>query len=99
MGSPFPGSYVLLCLNAGSNERPVFKRPVVLLFDPSGAPLEHWRHDAHPAVVDWDGDGEWELVVGADKGYLWYYKPEHFGTPGEAGPASPTTPDEFTRIR
>lgn len=30
-------------------------------------------------LVDWDGDGEWELVVGADMGYIWYFKPEHFG--------------------
>jgi len=31
------------------------------------------------ALVDWDGDGQWELVVGADMGFIWYFKPEHFG--------------------
>ena len=33
------------------------------------------------APVDWDGDGRWELVVGADFGHIWYWRPEHFGAP------------------
>ena len=78
-GSTFKSSYVLLCLNVGSNAEPVFQRPQVLLFNEGGEPLEFWRHGAHPALVDWDGDGEWEIVVGADMGFIWYFKPEHFG--------------------
>ncbi len=31
--------------------------------------------------VDWDGDGRWELIVGADFGYIWYWKPENPGAP------------------
>lgn len=80
-GSPFRGSFVLLCRNAGSNEAPVFKRPEVLLYNAAGAPQEFFRHAAHPAPVDWDGDGRWELVVGADFGHIWYWRPEHFGAP------------------
>ena len=72
---------MLLCRNAGSNEAPVFKRPEVLLFN-EGRPLEFWRHGAHPFLVDWDQDGEWEIVVGADMGFLYYFKPSHFGAPG-----------------
>ena len=34
---------------------------------------------SNPVLVDWDGDGEWEIVVGADMGFIWYFKPEHFG--------------------
>ena len=32
-------------------------------------------------VVDWDQDGKLELLVGADQGFVWYFKPEHFGEP------------------
>ena len=78
-GSEFYSSYVLLCRNAGSNAEPVFKRPEVLLFNSAGKPLEFWRHAVHPALVDWDGDGEWEIVAGADLGFVWYFKPECFG--------------------
>jgi hypothetical protein len=78
-GSEFYSSYVLLCRNVGSNAAPVFKRPEVLLFNSDGKPLEFWRHAVHPALVDWDGDGEWEIVAGADLGFVWYFKPEYFG--------------------
>lgn len=80
-GSAFRSSYVLLCRNLGTNAEPVFARPEALLYDAAGKPLEFWRHGAHAAPVDWDGDGRWELVVGADMGNVWYFKPEHFGTP------------------
>ncbi len=90
-GSAFLGGYVLLCLNVGSNDRPVFRRPVPLLFDGQGAPLDlGGRHTADPAVVDWDGDGRWEMVVGSDQGFLWYFKPEHFGAPATPGAPVPT---------
>jgi hypothetical protein len=78
-GSAFKSSYVLICRNIGTNTAPVFKRPEALLFDAAGKPLQFWRHAVHPTLVDWDGDGQWELVVGADLGFVWYYKPEHFG--------------------
>jgi hypothetical protein len=89
-GSAFLGSYVMISLNVGTNAQPSFRRPVPLLFDPRGAPLQFWRHAAHPAAVDWDGDGQWELLVGADQGFVWYFKPKHFGTsavPGALAPA------------
>jgi len=79
-GSAFKSSYVLLCRNVGSTTKPVFQRPEVLLHNAEGGPLEFWRHGAHPALVDWDGDGRWEVLVGADMGYIWYFTPEHFGT-------------------
>jgi hypothetical protein len=78
----------MVCRNVGSNAEPVFARPEVLLFDEQGQPLEFWRHGAHMAAVDWDQDGRWELVVGADMGNIWYFKPEQFGTPA-------TSPDIF----
>lgn len=87
--SAFIGSYVLLCQNVGSNLEPTFKRPVPLLYGENGEPLEFWRHAAHPVVVDWENDGRWELVVGADKGFIWYFKPEQFGEPSAPGRLAP----------
>lgn len=87
--SAFRASYLLLSRNIGTNEEPLFKRPEILLFDDAGEPLEFWRHGVHPAVVDWDGDGNWEIVVGADKGMIWYFKPDHFGTSNEPGGPNP----------
>jgi len=83
-GSPFRGSFVLLCRNLDSNIDLVFKRPEVLLFNAQGQVQEFFRHAAHPAPVDWDDDGRWELLVGADFGHIWYRKPENFG--GPSGP-------------
>jgi hypothetical protein len=39
--------------------------------------------------VDWDGYGKWELVVGADQGFVWYFKPEHFGKSAVPGAPAP----------
>ncbi|MCX7011097.1 MAG: VCBS repeat-containing protein, partial [Candidatus Sumerlaeota bacterium] len=30
-------------------------------------------HDTCPAVVDWNGDGASELIIGAEDGYFYYY--------------------------
>ena len=70
-GSPYRGSYVLYARNVGTSERPVFKRPEILLWDADGQPLEFWRHGVHMAPVDWDGDGQYELVAGAGQGRIW----------------------------
>ncbi len=83
--SAFPGSYPLLCRNGGTNTYPKFERAVVLLFNAEGVPFEFWRHAAHPAAVDWDNDRQWELLVGADQGFVWYFKPLHFGVPNVPG--------------
>jgi hypothetical protein len=95
--SAFRSSYVLLSRNVGTNAEPIFERPEILLFDDAGAPLEFWRHGVHPAVVDWDRDGKWEIVVGADKGMIWYFKPDHFGTSNILGGPNPARdPDDKT---
>ena len=91
-GSPYRGSYVLFAKNVGSNEEPVFRRPEVVLWNEDGKPLEFWRHGVHPAPVDWDGDGKFELVAGADQGRVWYWKPEHFGASATGDPTAPQRP-------
>jgi hypothetical protein len=91
-GSPYRGSYILFARNVGSNPEPIFAKPVVLVFDDRGQPLEFWRHGVHMAPVDWDGDGAFELVAGADQGHIWYWKPEHFGHPASGDPTAPQRP-------
>ena len=92
-GSPYRGSYVLLARNVGSNLEPVFARPVILLFDEAGKPLEFWRHGVHMAPVDWDGEGALALVAGADQGHIWYWKPEQFGSPASGDATAPQRPE------
>lgn len=97
-GSPYRGSYVLFAKNVGTNESPVFKRPEVVLWDGDGQPLESWRHGVHMAAVDWDGDGMYEIVAGADQGRIWYWKPEHFGKPASGDPTAPLRPENDTGL-
>ncbi len=92
-GSPYRGSYILFAENVGDDQNPLFKRPVVLVFDADGKPLEFWRHGVHMAPVDWDGDGKFELIAGADFGHIWYWKPEHFGSPASGDPTAPPRPE------
>jgi hypothetical protein len=88
-GSPWRGSFVLFFKNVGTNREPLFKRPDILLWDEDGRPLEFWRHGVHMAPVDWDADGKLELVAGADLGHIWYWKPQHFGSPASGDPVAP----------
>ena len=88
-GSPWRGSFVLFMKNVSTNQEPLFKHPEILLWDTDGTPLEFWRHGVHMAPVDWDGDGNFELVAGADHGHIWYWKPEHFGSPASGDPTAP----------
>ena len=82
----------LFAKNVGSNEEPIFRRPEVVLWDEDGKPLEFWRHAVHPAPVDWDGDGKFELVAGADQGRVWYWRLEHFGASATGDPTAPRRP-------
>ena len=91
-GSPYRGSYVLFAKNVGSNENPVFRRPHVLLWDTDGRPLEFWRHGVHMAPVNWDNDGRYALIAGADQGFVWYWKSQHFGNPANNDPSAQLRP-------
>ncbi len=93
-GSPYRGSYVLFAKNVGTNQNPIFSRPEVILWNQEGKPLEFWRHGVHPAPVDWDGDGKFELVAGADQGRIWYWKPEYFGAGATGDPTAPRRPED-----
>ena len=92
-GSPYRGSYILFAQNVGDNQNPLFKKPTVLVFGADGKPLEFWRHGVHMAPVDWDADGKFELIAGADFGHIWYWKPQHFGSPASGDPTAPQRPE------
>ena len=49
------------------------------------------RYKLH--VVDWDGDGAFELVAGADQGHIWYWHRDHFGRPANGDPTAMERPD------
>lgn len=91
-GSPYRNSFGLFAKNVGTNANPVFKRPIILLWDFDGKPLVFGRHAIHMASVDWDRDGKYELIAGADRGFIWYWKQEHFGAPASGDPTAPERP-------
>ena len=74
----FDGSMVVR-LNEGTRTRPEFATdnvPVLIEKEPLKVPHGH----ANPVVVDWDGDGRWDIVSGsADGGVYWY---RNVGPPG-----------------
>jgi hypothetical protein len=45
------------------------------------------------APVDWDNDGKYELIAGADRGFVWYWKQEHMGKPASGNPSAPERPE------
>jgi len=59
------GGTVYLYINSGTNKKPVFRREEELM----GGDLDVGGYSA-PTVVDWDGDGKKDLVVGDFNGRL-----------------------------
>jgi len=57
--------------NVGSNARPRFRRPV-LLATPDG-PIHISHHEMSPCAVDWNGDGELDLLVGGESGFVYFF--------------------------
>ncbi|MHB8708697.1 MAG: FG-GAP-like repeat-containing protein [Desulfuromonadales bacterium] len=64
---------VSLFLNQGSEVAPAFGAPSYLLAN--AAPISVGA-DAAPAVIDLNGDGRKDLVVGAADGSVWYFQNE-----------------------
>lgn len=64
---------VSLFLNQGSEGAPAFGAPSYLLVN--AAPISVGA-DAAPAVIDLNGDGRKDLVVGAADGSVWYFQNE-----------------------
>jgi hypothetical protein len=70
---------VWLVPNEGTARKPAFGAPRKLEADGKAIQVPHG--DSHPVVVDWDGDGVPDLIVGAGDGSVLWYR--NVGTPRE----------------
>ncbi len=68
------GGFLYLRINEGSRTEPRFAAESVQV-NANGRPLRVNGH-ANPVVADWDGDGVWDLVVGASDGAVVWYRNE-----------------------
>ena len=59
---------IFVFLNAGTNQQPVFGKPIKL----NGGKLDVGSNSS-PEVVDWDGDGKKDLVIGNSDGEILIY--------------------------
>jgi hypothetical protein len=70
----FPRKATLFWLkNAGTDSEPVFERPRLITFK-DGTPIDLVCHKCSPWCTDLDGDGEPDIVSGAEDGkvYMWF---------------------------
>jgi hypothetical protein len=66
-------------LNEGTREKPEFATKN-LAVEADGRELKVPGGHAAPAVVDWDGDGRWDILSGSDNGAVYLYR--NIGEPG-----------------
>jgi hypothetical protein len=59
---------ILVFLNEGSNKQPIFGKPIEL----NGGSLDVGSNSS-PDVVDWNGDGKKDLIVGNDDGEIYVF--------------------------
>lgn len=93
---------VFLARNASGGAALAWNEPVAL--EAAGAPLVIEETNAAPCVVDWDGDGALDLVLGTGDGAVLLYRntrPSGAGEPLLAAPVEllPKTPDGEAALR
>ena len=59
---------ILVFLNEGSNEQPIFGKPIEL----NGGGLDVGSNSS-PDVADWNGDGKKDLIIGNDSGEIFVF--------------------------
>jgi hypothetical protein len=64
---------VILIQNAGTAKKPAFGKGRTAI-QAGQQEIKVPGGDAGPTTVDWDGDGLWDLIVGAGDGSVWLYK-------------------------
>ena len=64
--------FTWLVENAGTNRKPVFKKPVRFTA-PGGTPIETSHHENHAAAYDWDSDGRLDLMVGGESATIYLF--------------------------
>jgi cephalosporin-C deacetylase-like acetyl esterase len=80
---------LFLYKNVASNAEPVFRSPRRL--QRWGTDIRHSRHNLKPCVVDWDGLGRRDLLVGSESGWFHLFRepvlrqPRPMAVIGEAG--------------
>ncbi len=63
---------ILVKMNRGTRERPEFG-PERMVFDSEGMPVDAGVHAA-PLVIDWDGDGARDLLIGTYQNRVAFYR-------------------------
>lgn len=64
--------YVVVAENTGTHDSPIFNRRRIL-FDSGGKPIDA-GYDSSPLSVDWNNDGVRDLLIGAEKGCVLYFR-------------------------
>jgi hypothetical protein len=64
--------YVVVAENTGTHQRPAFDRRKIL-YTADGKPIDA-GYDSSPLAVDWNGDGIRDLLIGAEKGCILYFR-------------------------
>jgi len=64
--------YIVVAENTGTREAPAFNRRRIL-FDSAGKPIDA-GYDSSPLSVDWNNDGVRDLLIGAEKGCVLYFR-------------------------
>ncbi len=81
---------VLFMENVGSCDKPIFARPVPVRIH-GEEPIDLGGHCCSPHAVDWDGDGELDLIVGAENGNIYYFHRSFLDDSGTAKVIASTT--------
>lgn len=87
----FEGNFYLR-LNEGSAREPAFATESILL-ERDGEPLQIEGRDAIPKIVDWDGDGRFDILTGSGEGgAYWLHNIGKKGAPQFADPEEIVAP-------
>ncbi len=68
------GGKIILIPNEGTAAKPAFNPKNRRVLEADGKPILVPGGDAGPFVVDWDGDGLLDLIVGAGDGSVWLFR-------------------------